>query len=78
MSEFNPITTMAVLNLQDDDAIVAGYLAGFSGEPAPGSDKCRGFHHGYSNGLVDSGRATITPEQQAFARDYLGYQPTLQ
>lgn len=66
---------MAVLNLQDDDEIVAGYLAGFRGEPAPGTDKSRGYHHGYGNGLVDSHRAQISPEQSEMASAFVASMP---
>lgn len=66
---------MDVLNLQDDDEIVAGYLAGFRGEPAPGTDKSRGYHHGYANGQVDSGRGKMTPAQGEMARAYVASMP---
>lgn len=71
MSEFKPCTDMQTMLSMDQDAMVAGYRSGYSGGAAPGSSHCRGFHHGYANGLVDSGRAKISPEQSAFAVAYV-------
>jgi hypothetical protein len=65
------VTTMAELNAMDDDAIVAGYLAGLrlSGDFTR-TDKA--YWHGYMNGLVD-GRHVATPSaaQMELARAYV-------
>lgn len=66
MSEFSPVTTVKEFSQLDADDVVAGYWAGYNGSESPGSDKSRGYHHGYLNGAVDSGRAKISPEQERF------------
>lgn len=71
MSEFKPCTDMKTLLSMDQDAMVAGYWSGYGGGAAPGSSHCRGFHHGYANGLVDSGRVAISPEQCTMASAFV-------
>jgi ribosome modulation factor len=72
MSEFQPVETKADLERLDDDEILAGYLAGLSGESEPGSDKSRAYWHGWRNGMVDSGRAQIDCAQVRLAREVVG------
>jgi hypothetical protein len=72
MSEFQPVTTKAELELLDESDMVAGYMAGFAGEPEPGSDKSRSYWHGWRNGMVDSGREQIDAAQQMLAREVVG------
>ena len=70
MAEFKPVTSMAELLELDAGRVVAGYRSGLAGDPAPGTDKCRGFHHGYRNGQVDGGFAEEGTAMMALARDY--------
>lgn len=74
MSEFKPVSTMAELDLLDQDDILAGYMAGLSGEPEPDSTKSRGFHHGYQNAKVDRGVQSISAAQQQLAREFVAKQ----
>lgn len=69
MSEFAVVSTKAELALLDDSEMVAGYLAGFNGEPEPGSDKGRSFWHGWRNGASDAERRESDAAQQQFARE---------
>lgn len=56
MSEFAPVSTLQDLSLQDDAEMMAGYRAGFAGEPAPfASTFSRAYTHGWRNGAVDGG-----------------------
>lgn len=70
MAEFKPVTSMAELLELDAGQVVAGYRSGLAGDQAPGTDKCRGFHHGYRNGQVDGGFAGKDEAMVALARDY--------
>jgi hypothetical protein len=65
VSEFRKVSTTADLANLDGDEILAGYLAGYKGEPEPGSDKSRSFWHGWRNGMADAGRVKIDAEQRA-------------
>lgn len=69
MSEFAPIQTRADLLSQSSDEILAGYRSGFRGDPEPGSDKSRGYWHGWRNGMVDSGRAQMDAAQSKLAAE---------
>lgn len=71
MPEFAPITTLADLDLQNQDEIIAGYRAGYRGDPEPGSDRSRGFVHGYRNGCVDAGRELISAAQSSLAHAFV-------
>lgn len=56
MSEFEPISTRADLNLQNEDEMVAGYIAGLNGDPVPSSAYSRSYWHGWRNGMADKGK----------------------
>ena len=75
MSEYQPVRTMAELDLLDDDEIVEGYRAGLHapfGTPEPGSDKSRSYWHGWRNARVDSGFAVSDGAQRQLSREYVG------
>lgn len=61
MSEFKPVSTVAELDLLDQDDILAGYLDGWACADEPGSDKSRGYWHGWRNAQSDKGR--VQPDQ---------------
>lgn len=66
-----PITTMAQLDALDQDAIVAGYLAGFGSVAVNHMRTDAAYWHGYRNGQVDRGVEPISPEQADLARQYV-------
>jgi hypothetical protein len=68
-----PVTTLAELNALDQDAILAGYLAGFSNEPNY-TRREPGYWHGYMNGQVDGGYMPKSDEQAELARVYVSAQ----
>lgn len=74
MSEFQPVTTLSDLAVQDCDEILAGYVAGLHGEPEPGSDKSRAFWHGWRNGSADAGRRPFDAAQRRLAAAYIANQ----
>lgn len=67
MSEFQKVSSKADLDNLDEADIVAGYIAGLDGANEPGSDKSRGYWHGWRNGMVDSGRSDKDAEQASLA-----------
>lgn len=69
MSEFAPVSTMADLDLLDQDEIVAGYLAGLSDPTEPGSDKSRSYWHGWRNAQSDRYRVPPDIHQQQLAAE---------
>ncbi len=75
MSEFNPVSTLSELDLLDQDEIVSGYRSGLDGEGEPGSNKIRGFWHGWRNGRVDRGLARIDEHQTRLAREFVNKYP---
>lgn len=72
MSEFNPVESKADMDCLNADDIVAGYLYGITNPSIPGSDKSRGFWHGWRNAQTDYGRAPLDLAQQRLFRDILG------
>lgn len=72
MSEFKPVESKADLECLDADEILAGYLEGIDNQSPPGSDKSRGFWHGWRNAQTDHGRAPLDVAQQRLVRDVLG------
>lgn len=72
MSEFKPVETVADLSCLDDDEIVAGYCGGLSCSDEPGSDKSRGYWHGWRNAQIDRGRMPPDVHSQRLVREYLG------
>jgi ribosome modulation factor len=75
MPEFKPITTMEEVMVQDKSDMIAGYHAGLLGDSAPGSDKSRGYWHGWRNGMVDAGHMEgPTPDQYALIEEHQKYQ----
>lgn len=72
MSEFQKVVSTEELALLDQDAIVAGYLDGMRNPDEPGSDKCRGYWHGWRNAQIDKGRIPMDGEAGRLARSILG------
>lgn len=71
MSEFTPVSTVADLDLLDQDDVLDGYRAGLAGAGEPGSDKSRSYWHGWRNARVDRHNATPDAAQTALAREFV-------
>ena len=67
------VTTLEELAALDEDAILAGYRAGFAGpDGMPDyTRKDQAYWHGYLNAEVDRGRVPISNEQAQLARAYV-------
>lgn len=73
MSEFDVVRTKVDLETLDEDQIVAGYRAGMSGVTSlPGSDKCRGYWHGWRNAMIDRGHHRADDASTQLAREVVG------
>ena len=72
MSEFLPVATLADLKNLDDDEIVAGYRDGMQCADEPGSDKSRGYWHGWRNAQMDHGRMPHDASATRLVRECLG------
>ena len=74
MSEFQPVSTKKDLCLLDMDDVLAGYRSGLDSDSEPGSDKSKGFWHGWRNGVSDRGLAPIDEDQRQLAEELYGPQ----
>lgn len=72
MSEFRPVETKADLEALDADDIVAGYRDGWGNPAEPGSDKSRGYWHGWRNAQTDRGRAPLDVHQMLLCHEVVG------
>ncbi|MCQ8242278.1 hypothetical protein [Rhizosaccharibacter radicis] len=70
MPEFTPVETVADFHTLDEADLLEGYLDGFHGSPAPGSDRSRGYWHGWREGRVAAGLAEAGPDQLRLARAF--------
>ena len=66
---FTPISTVSELNRLNSDEIVEGYYEGRDGGPEPGHNRGPSVHHGWVNGMIDSGRMEKTKEAADLARE---------
>jgi hypothetical protein len=65
-----PIRRAWLLNDLDETEIMAGYFAGFYGEPEPTeAGYSFAYWHGWRNGMVDSGRCENDSAQVELAHD---------
>lgn len=75
MAEFLPVTDVRDLCGLDDAHVLAGYRAGFHGEPEPvASVYSRSWWHGWRNGAVDGGHRTSDAAQAILARAFVAAQ----
>ena len=70
MAEFRPVSTIADFKNLDDGEMLEGYLDGFQGEPAPGSDRSRSYWHGWRNGMIESGRLEADQPYEMLAQAF--------
>lgn len=50
-----PITTLAEYDLIDDQECLDGYQGAFRGDPEPGDNHSRSYHHGWRCRMMDWG-----------------------
>jgi len=66
-----PVTTLADLLALDSDEIVAGHIGAERGDPEPGANHTRAYHHGWRTRMMDLGEIPITPEHMALVREWV-------
>lgn len=47
------VTTLEELDALDDDELMAGHLSAEKGDPEPGGNHSRSFHHGWRTRMMD-------------------------
>ena len=66
-----PVTTLADLDALESDEVLAGYRSAERGDPEPGDNHSRGFHHGWRTRMFDLHEIPIPPEHRQLVRDLM-------
>lgn len=72
-SGHQPIVTLADLLALDHAEVVAGHLSAEKGDPEPGMNHSRAFHHGWRTRMMDLNEIEIPPEHRALTRAYMAH-----
>ena len=68
MSAHAPIITLAEYDAIDLDECVAGHLGAERGDPEPGANHSRSYHHGWRTRMMDLGEIPVPPEHDRLVR----------
>jgi hypothetical protein len=68
-----PVETLAELLELDVEEIVAGHLSAKRGDPEPGGNRSRAFHHGWRTRMMDLGEIEVPGAHRRLVRDYLAH-----
>jgi hypothetical protein len=68
-----PVETLADLLELDVEEIVAGYRSAERGDPEPGGNSSRAFHHGWRARMMDLGEIAVPNAHRRLVRDYLAH-----
>lgn len=71
ISAHAPITTLDEVDALDPDKVVAGYAGAERGDPEPGDNHSRAYHHGWRTRMMDFGELPIPPEHRELVRALL-------
>lgn len=63
-----PITTLEELDALDEAELLAGWRDANRGDPEPGANHTRSYHHGWRTRMMDLGEIPIPPEHQELTR----------
>ena len=63
-----PVTDLATLLALDAADTQEGYLSAQRGDPEPGMNHSRAYHHGWRCRMMDHGEIPIPPEHRALVR----------
>lgn len=64
VSRHQPVTTLEELDALDDAELLAGFLSAEKGDPEPGANHTRSFHHGWRTRMMDLGEIAIPAEHR--------------
>jgi hypothetical protein len=67
MGAHQPITTVEEIDALDREELHAGYMGAKKGDPEPGPNHTRSYHHGWRTAMMDLGEIEITDEHQRLA-----------
>ncbi len=67
------VVTLSELLALDTNEIVAGHLSAEVGDPEPGPNHSRAFHHGWRTRMMDLGQIEITPAHRMLTATYVDY-----
>jgi hypothetical protein len=68
MGHHAPVTTLEELDALDEDELVAGYLSAQKGDPEPGANHTRAYHHGWRTRMMDRGEIPVPDEHAKLVR----------
>lgn len=68
MSAHAPITTLAEWDALDDGEVLAGHIGAEKGDPEPGGNHSRSYHHGWRTRMMDMGEILRPPEHDRLVR----------
>jgi hypothetical protein len=68
-----PVVTLADLLALDGDEVVAGHLSAEKGDPEPGMNHTRAFHHGWRTRMMDLHEIETPPEHRALVRAFMNH-----
>lgn len=63
-----PVTTLEELDALNNDETVEGYLSTHRGDPEPGGNHSRSFHHGWRARMMDLEEIEIPPDHRALTK----------
>ena len=64
-----PVTALAELDTLDAEEMVAGYSSAERGDPEPGGNHSRAYHHGWRTRMMDYGEIPTPPEHRRLVRE---------
>lgn len=65
-----PVTTLADLLALDEAELLAGYMSTQKGDPEPGMNHSRAYHHGWRTRMMDLHEIEIPYEHRVLVRAY--------
>jgi hypothetical protein len=68
MSAHAPITTLAEWDALDISEVLAGHVDAEKGDPEPGANHTRSYHHGWRTRMMDMGEIPCPPEHHRLIR----------
>ncbi len=68
-----PVTTLADFLALESAEVTAGYIGAEKGDPEPGANHSRSYHHGWRMAMMDHGEIPIPDEHRALVREWLAH-----
>jgi hypothetical protein len=71
-----PVTTLEDLDALDEAEMVAGHLSAQWGDPEPGMNHSRSWHHGWRTRMMDFNEIPVPPEHRQLINLWLDRERT--